>query len=61
MKLIYDFTHLDTFLDRLMAIGIYPVIEFMGNPWNVAVTNGEVDWHFLWYDLTEELVRRYTG
>lgn len=52
---------MDIFLDRLMATGINPVIEFMGNPWNVSATNGKVDWHFLWYDLAKKLVSRYTG
>lgn len=56
---MFDYTELDTFLDRLMKIELYPVIEFMGDifPANVSLTDR---YRSLWFELTDQMIKRYT-
>lgn len=56
---LFDFSELDTFLDRLMKIELYPVIEFMGDifPANVSLAGR---YRSLWFELTDQLIKRYT-
>lgn len=55
----FDYTDLDTFLDRLMEIELYPVIEFMGDifPMNATLADR---YRSLWFELTDQLIKRYT-
>lgn len=71
---MYDFSWLDVFIDHLMNIRLYPVIEFMGNPSNLMSSNllysnqskhhrpqNASSIHRMWSHLTYQLVERYIG
>lgn len=51
----YDFDALDTFLDHLMQINLYPVIEFMGDIFPESFD----DIHLMWKDFSYQLVAHY--
>lgn len=55
---IYDFSVLDTFVTNLDDIGIYPVIEFMGNLSEVFIKNPNQN-DFLWENLSYQVVKHY--
>ena len=55
---IYDFSVLDTFLMNLDDIGIYPVIEFMGNLSGVFIKNPNRN-DFLWENLSYQVAKHY--
>lgn len=52
----YDFTALDEFLDHLMEIHLFPVIEFMGD---IFPKNNYHDIRFMWKDFTYQLVTHF--
>lgn len=52
----YDFDALDTFLDHLMEIHLFPVIEFMGE---IFPKNPFHDTHFMWKDFVYQLTSHY--
>lgn len=52
----YDFTALDNFLDIIIEIHLFPVIEFMGN---IFPRNNLHDIRFMWKDLTNQLISHF--
>lgn len=57
----YDFSYLDEFLDRFTSIGLYPVIEFMGDPSNTFSSCRVCRWNDVWKRLTMKIMQRYIG
>ncbi|XP_037960448.1 alpha-L-iduronidase [Teleopsis dalmanni] len=57
---VYDFTNLDMFLEFLDELGLYPVIEFMGNP-NGVFSKNPLHNEFYWENLSSQIVQRYAG
>lgn len=55
----YDFSNLDKILDQLMAVKLYPVIEFMGNPSNRFFNQKHFSQAYLWKDLVYQMISRY--
>ncbi|XP_031630457.1 alpha-L-iduronidase [Contarinia nasturtii] len=53
----YDFTALDTFLDHLMEIQVFPVIELMGDIFPVKDNIHGI--YFMWKDFSFQLVSHY--
>ncbi|XP_055313832.1 alpha-L-iduronidase [Sitodiplosis mosellana] len=52
----YDFSALDRFLDHLMEIKLFPVIEFMGD---IFPKNEFHDFRFMWKDFTYQFAWHY--
>lgn len=52
----YDFDRLDGFLDYLMEIHLFPVIELMGN---IFPKNDFHDTRYMWKDFTFQLTSHY--
>ncbi|XP_055530164.1 alpha-L-iduronidase [Wyeomyia smithii] len=58
--LFYDFTKLDTLLDKLHEFGLYPDFELMGLPSNVSYEKERSHrFAFFWTDLTMQIASRY--
>lgn len=55
---IYDYTHLNDFMDILNELNLYPVVEFMGNPGNVFNKNPNAN-DIMWQDLAYKFVKHY--
>lgn len=53
---MYDFDAMDEFLDHLMEIHLFPVIEFMGD---IFPKNNLYDTHYMWKDFVFQLVSHY--
>lgn len=51
----YDFETLDKFLDHLIRIKLFPVIEIMGD----VFPNTFVDIHFMWKDFVYQFYSHY--
>nr|XP_048302982.1 alpha-L-iduronidase isoform X1 [Myodes glareolus]XP_048302983.1 alpha-L-iduronidase isoform X1 [Myodes glareolus]XP_048302984.1 alpha-L-iduronidase isoform X1 [Myodes glareolus]XP_048302985.1 alpha-L-iduronidase isoform X1 [Myodes glareolus] len=59
--LIYNFTHLDAFLDLLMENQLLPGFELMGSPSGHFTDFEDKQQVFEWKDLVSLLARRYIG
>uniref|UniRef100_A0A8C6HRC0 Alpha-L-iduronidase n=1 Tax=Mus spicilegus TaxID=10103 RepID=A0A8C6HRC0_MUSSI len=59
--LIYNFTHLDAFLDLLMENQLLPGFELMGSPSGYFMDFDDKQQVFEWKDLVSLLARRYIG
>ncbi|XP_028638242.1 alpha-L-iduronidase isoform X4 [Grammomys surdaster] len=59
--LIYNFTHLDAFLDLLMENQLLPGFELMGSPSGYFTDFEDKQQVFEWMDLVALLARRYIG
>ncbi|XP_075798988.1 alpha-L-iduronidase isoform X2 [Microtus pennsylvanicus] len=59
--LIYNFTHLDAFLDLLMKNQLLPGFELMGSPSGYFTDFEDKQQVFEWKDLVSLLARRYIG
>ncbi|XP_037065198.1 alpha-L-iduronidase isoform X4 [Peromyscus leucopus] len=59
--LIYNFTHLDAFLDLLMENQLLPGFELMGSPSGHFTDFEDKQQVFEWRDLVSLLARRYIG
>lgn len=53
---MYDFDAMDEFLDHLMEIHLFPVIEIMGD---IFPKNNLYDTHYMWKDFVFQLVSHY--
>lgn len=58
---IYNFTHLDAFLDLLMENQLLPGFELMGSPSGYFTDFEDKQQVFEWKDLVSLLARRYIG
>lgn len=59
--LMYNFTHLDAFLDLLMENQLLPGFELMGSPSGYFTDFDDKQQVFEWKDLVSLLARRYIG
>lgn len=57
----FNFSLLDTLLDRLRALGLRPGLELMGNPFSRPLDFERPDDLALWKELVEALARNYIG
>ena len=57
----YNFTHLDTFLDALVARGLRPGFELMGNPGGQFTDFLSEDQQRGWTQLVRAVAERYIG
>ena len=58
---MYNFTHLDAFLDLLMENQLLPGFELMGSPSGYFTDFDDKQQVFEWKDLVSLLARRYIG
>lgn len=56
---VYDWSLLDQALDALVARGLRPLFELMGNPSSLYTDFGDIDQVRAWRDLVAELASRY--